>query len=277
MNPTQMLLLAALLFFLVLLGYKLWNYLIPRLKNARDYARLMQTCGYLPDAPTDRGHRWLMHLARCITFVQVGQIRVIGQENLEFAGDSFLLTPNHPHYADLAVVPLVLNRKARYMAARGVMTAFGGVGGLLTGPMGGFACDLTPGKGGPAKDAAVEILAAGKHPLVIFPEGWAHLDGHMGKFKKGAVRIAREAATKTGRPSFLVPVFLKYGKYPGKWITRLDPRLEYLLIFMLACFYRRGVTVVVGKPLSSDQLPQDDSEATEMLKQRICSLAAGLA
>lgn len=244
---------------------------LPRLKAAWDYARKMQISGYLPPSPTDRGLRWLLRLSRFIAFVQVGKIKVYGAQNLEGIPGSYIVTPNHPHFADVAVLPIVVNRKARYMAARGVMTFCGGLGGLIAGPIGAFAADLTPGKGGAARNTAVQVLLNGE-PLVLFPEGWAYLDGSMGPFKKGAVRIVKEAASKLGKPTYLVPVHLRYGRYPGAWIKKLDPRLEYLLLFLASPFYRSGVDVVIGKPIPSTDLPADDGEATEKLKQAIIAL-----
>ncbi|MBX9686104.1 MAG: 1-acyl-sn-glycerol-3-phosphate acyltransferase [Candidatus Obscuribacterales bacterium] len=240
--------------------------------RAREYARKMQESGYLPPPPTDRGQRRLLRLARLITFIQVGRLEIRGKEKLENIPGAFMVTPNHPHYADLAVMPLVLQRKARYMAAKGVMTAFGGWGGVLAGPMGGFAADLTPGKGGAARETAVRIMTDGSLPLVLFPEGWTYLDGSGGPYKKGAVRIVKAAASETGKETYLLPVHLEYGKYPGKWITKLNPRLEYLLMLLLFWNYRRGCTITIGKPIAASELPKDDAEATEMLRQRILSL-----
>lgn len=246
--------------------------LAPSVKKARAYSRCMQQCGYLPDPPTERGHCWLIRLAKFITFVQVGKVEVSGRENLDDCDGPYIVTPNHPHYADVAVMPLVLMRKARYMAARGVMTAFGGFGGAIAGPLGAFAADLTPGKGGPARESAVELLCRWREPLVMFPEGWAYLDGQLGPFKKGAVRIARETSRRFGKTSYLIPVYLLYGRYPGNWITRIHPKLEYFLMFLLFWRYRRGVKVVIGRPIPSTELPADDAEATEMLKSRILAL-----
>lgn len=243
----------------------------PARERARQYIQKVQTCGYLAPPPTEKGVRRLQRLAKALIFIQVGKVKIIGRENLEKVPGPYIVTPNHPHWADTAALPILMNGPARYMAAQGVFTFAGGLGGLLVGPMGAFCADLTRGKGGPAKDAAVEVLTTGQR-LVMFPEGWAYLDGRLGPFKKGALRIAREAALKLQKPTYLVPVNLRYGKYPGKWITKLPPPLEYFLVFMLFFMFRRGLTMVVGKPVAIDQFSTDDAAATEQLKQMIIAL-----
>lgn len=243
----------------------------PVRQRARQYIQKVQTCGYLAPPPSWKGVRRLQRLAKALIFIQVGKVKIIGQENLSAVPGPYIVTPNHPHWADTAALPILMNGPARYMAARGVFTFAGGLGGLLVGPMGAFCADLTKGKGGPAKDAAVEVLTSGQR-LVMFPEGWAYLDGRLGEFKKGAIRIAREAAVKLKKPTYVVPVNLRYGKYPGKWITKLPPPLEYFLVFMLFFMFRRGLTMVVGKPVAIDQFSTDDAAATEQLKKMIVAL-----
>lgn len=249
-------------------------YLTPKIKRLREYAKNVQTCGYLPPPPNKWGLFWLDVFSWLILFVQVGRVKVIGRENLEkLDGKGHLITPNHPHFADVCVMPYVLGeRRARYMAARGVFTFGKGLGALLFGPMGAFAVDLTKGKGGPAKDVSVELVAA-RDRLVIFPEGWAYLDGITRDFKNGAVRINREASEiLDGEEVYLLPTYLRYGKYPGEWILKIGPPAEYFLLMLLFPFYRRGVTVVFGEPIPTSALPDDEDEATEYLKQAVLAL-----
>ena len=145
------------------------------------------------------------------------------------------------------------------------------LGALITAPAGGFAVDIDQGQGAPAYRAAVRVLTSNQR-LVIFPEGWAHLDGKMHAFKKGTVCIAKQAAQKIDQAINIVPVFLRYGRYPGEWINKLNPRLQYLLTFLCFLHYRRGVTVVVGNPISSSVLPTCNAEATKMLQNAIIDL-----
>ncbi len=247
--------------------------LIPVFRRARAYIENVKTCGYLPPPPNKTGLFWLRCLSRFILFVQVGKVKVYGRENLEkLEGKAYIATPNHPHFADVALLPYVLDYKpARYMAARGVMTFGGGLGSLIFGPMGAFAVDLTKGKGGPAREAAIDVVAS-KQILGMFPEGWAYLDGVMGEFKKGAVRIARTAKEELGEETYLLPMYFRYGKYPGSWIRKIPPPAEYFLLLLLFPFYRRGARVVIGEPIASSDLPEDDAAATEFLKQAVIAL-----
>jgi 1-acyl-sn-glycerol-3-phosphate acyltransferase len=243
----------------------------PTWRRAREYAKNVSTCGYLAPPPTVRGMRWLDRVTRTLMFIQVGRMTVIGRENLDLHGPAMIVAPNHPNSADVFVMPQVLNRPARYMAAQGVMTACFGLGALIAGPMGGFCVDITPGHGGPAHDAAVKIVTTGQ-VLNMHPEGHTHLDGRVNEYKKGAIRIAREAAQELGTDVYLVPVFLRYGRYPGEWINSYSDTWGYM--YLLANFwkYRRGVTVVIGIPIASSELPFDDDDAIEFLKQRTLAL-----
>jgi 1-acyl-sn-glycerol-3-phosphate acyltransferase len=253
----------------VLIALGLW--VRPHWRRARAYIKDVSTCGFLAPPPTARGLRALLRTSRVLTFIQVGRIKFIGRENLDNVGGPMNVVANHPHYIDPAVMALALNRPARYMAAGGVFRFAWGLGGLLAGPMGAFCVDLDQGKGGPAKDAAVRVMTTGQ-TLGMFPEGWAWLDGIMGHMKTGAVRITQEAAQILGKRTYLVPMFIRYGRYPGSWIRKLPPPIEYAFVFVNFWYYRRGATVVIGKPIAIDSLPQDDHEATEILRQRIVAL-----
>lgn len=247
-----------------------WRYSSIR-ERARAYIRQVSTCGFLAPPPTPQAVRRLLRWAKSLAFIQVGKINIVGRENLENIPGPHVITPNHPHWVDVAVTPILMNGPARYMAAQGVFTFAGGLGALLVGPVGAFCANLTRGQGAPALEAGIRVLTS-RQRLVMFPEGWAYLDGKLGPFKKGAVRIAREAAKRLGETTYVVPVNLRYGKYPGSWITRLPPPIEYALVFALFFVYRRGLTIVVGKPIAIDQFSTDDTVATEELKQAIIAL-----
>lgn len=247
--------------------------LVSLIGRARVYAHDLQTCGFLPEPPDDSGQARMMRLSRLFVRLLIGKVEIVGLENLDLVpgGGSCILAPNHPNYADIFVMPYALDRKARFMAARGVMQAFGGLGGLLVGPMGAFAADLDRGKGAPALRAGVKVVSSGQI-LVMFPEGWTYLDGVRRAFKKGAVRIARLAQTELGKPSYIVPVNLRYGRYPGAWILRLPIKIQYAVLLLLFPFFRSGVRVAFGKPIASDTLPEGDSEATALLERAVDAL-----
>lgn len=249
------------LFALVLLLIAWWK---------RDYIRKVSASGFL-SAPPGKFALWFAR-RYCSALVgwQVGKIKVIGAENLETPGPK-LMAPNHGHFIDPMLFPVILGKPARFMAAQGVFQAAGGLMSLLAAPCGAFAVNLEKGKGGDAADAAVNVLTSGQD-LVMFPEGWAWLDGHVDKFKKGAVRIARRAAEQLGQECFIVPVFIRYGRYPGPRVLRWSPSMQYAILFLLARFFRKGATVVFGKPISTAELPADDAVATELLRQKVLEL-----
>ena len=256
---------------LIALVVGVFKYLIPEIKEWRRYIRDVATSGYLPPPPTRRGMFRLKILSRLILFIQVGKVKIIGQENLEaLDGKNYIATPNHPHFADVAVLPYVMGgRPARYMAARGVMTFGRGLGSLIFGPMGAFAADLSDGGG--AREAAVRVVSS-RQILGMFPEGWAYLDGVMGEFKTGAVRIGSEASEILGEEVYFLPMYFRYGKYPGPWIRKVPPPAEYFLLMLLFPFYRRGVTVVIGEPIARSEMSDDRYEATEQLRESILKL-----
>jgi 1-acyl-sn-glycerol-3-phosphate acyltransferase len=247
------------------------QWLGPRWRAARSRIQRACTCGHVPDPPTEAAHRTMRRVARCLVWFQIGRIEVSGVENLE-CGALKLIAPTHGHYLDPFVIALVLRERARCMAARGLLEAGGGLMALLLSRWGAFCTDLREGKGAPALKAAVRILVSGQ-TLVMFPEGWANMDGAVGGFKKGAVSIARITESKAGRPVAIVPVHMRYGAYPGAWIRRLPPPLQYLTVLAGVAFFRRGVRVTIGKPLLSSELPKDVALATEQLRSAVLALS----
>src|SRR5262249_5951888 len=135
----------------------------------------------------------------------------------------------------------------------------------------GFAVDTTSGKGGPARDVAVRVVASGQR-LVMFPEGAMYLDGVSGPFKKGAVRSARAAAKASKDPVGIVPIRIMYGRYPGTWIHRYHAPWSYLLMMVWSSLVRPGATVIVGKAIRSTDLTGDDAAATEAVRSALFAL-----
>lgn len=184
-----------------------------------------------------------------------------------------LIVANHSHYVDGAPLVLLLKQPPRFMVARGVFRFGGGLLGWAASACGAFCVDLEPGKGAPARDVAVRILATGQ-TVVLFPEGWINMDGVLGPLKNGAARVAAEAARRLGHPIPIVPVALRYRRYPGSWIRRLPCPLQFLVVLLGWMRYRRGVTVTIGAPISSEELQGRGSEATAMLRRALVALAA---
>jgi Delta7-sterol 5-desaturase len=170
------------------------------------YAKACTRCGFLPDPPTKKGCIFSKRLSRFLVWLQVGKIEIAGTADFVSVGPK-IIAANHPHSVDPFIFGALLLEAARYMTARGVMKFCGGLGALILGPCGAFCADLRRGKGVPALKSAVRVLTSGQ-TLVIFPEGWAHLDGITRPFKRGVVHIAREAAAQLGHPIPIVPVHL---------------------------------------------------------------------
>jgi hypothetical protein len=99
------------------------------------------------------------------------------------------------------------------------------------------------------------------------------MDGRHGTFKRGAAYMAACAATRRGSPISIVPLHLHYPRHPGAWMTRARPSVQYFLTAIGFWRYRRGVTAVVGPPISTEALPASWDEATTFLEARIRGLA----
>jgi len=207
-------------------------------------------------------------------WVQVGAVTVRGRDHLGGSGPK-LIVANHGHYIDCAAFVLLLDEPPRFMAARGVFRFAGGLLSGLAAACGAFCVDLDPGKGAAAREVAVRLLVAGQ-TVVMFPEGWIYMDGGLGALKNGAVRAAREAARRLGRPISVVPVALRYGRYPGAWIRRLPCPLQFLVVLLGWMRYRRGVTVNIGAPISSAALRERAGAGTALLRHELVALGASL-
>lgn len=250
-----------------------WKFVVaPRVKRWNDYVKQIATCGYLAPPPTDKGLRSLQRFSRFMTFLQVGKIQVVGRENLDSVPGPFMFSSNHPFGADVAVIPLVINRKARYMAHETVFTFGWGLGAHIVGPWGAFvAHDSIRDNGVRARAAATKVLTTGQN-LVLLPEGLTNMEPTMLPLKDGAVRIIKQAAKELGKDVWIIPAYMRYGKYPGAWIQRFPRPIQYTLVFALFPLFRRGVKVVIGKPIAASEFAQDDAEATLQLRHAIEAL-----
>lgn len=238
--------------------------------GTRGYARVASTPGAL-SPPAPRLVRWgAKQLLRVFVFVQVGPITVVGRERVEALTGPLILAANHQHYADGPVLSVAMRCPGDYwtLVARGALRWGWGLGGRVLGPVRTICVDLGPGRGGTAFRTGVQRLVAGDR-LLIFPEGWAHMDGARGTFKAGAVAMAQTAAARLGHPVTIVPVRLTYPRHPGAWITRLAPAWQYALTLLAFPLFRRGAMVIVGVPIGSDTLPADRWAATRVLEDAI--------
>jgi 1-acyl-sn-glycerol-3-phosphate acyltransferase len=223
----------------------------------------------LAPAPNALWQRRAVKLGHFFSKLFIGKIEISGKENLNKVpmDSAYILAPNHSHFADLFVLPEVLNgQPTRYMAARGVMSAFCGLLGLLLSKMGAFAASARAG---------IELLCAGQS-MVIFPEGWTYLDGVMGRCHQGVVRICKMSAKRSNKTCYIVPCYFRYGKYPGSWIRRLPIVCQYLVLTLALPYYRRGLRIVIGEAIASADLPDKEEQAVNLLAASIARLDPNL-
>lgn len=210
---------------------------------------------------------------RLTVWVQVGPVRVVGQIERLNVEPRYVLVTNHGHYADglvIAVATAFPQHRFTFVA-RGALTWAWGVGALCLSPLNTVCVDLRSGYGGSALRTGVRLLGAG-HGLMIFPEGWAHMDGHRRPFKNGAVIMARLAALKMGKRVDIIPAAVRYPRHPGTWITRWPPALQYAITFLAFPIFRRGATLNVGQAIDVRTLPVDPAEATRQLEAAVDAL-----
>lgn len=244
----------------------------PALLRAMDYGRIHAECGHLAPPPTDKHHAQMLRVCRFFVNGFVGKLDVRGAEKLASLPSPFILAFNHGSLLDTAIAPVLLNRKARFPAAQGVMKAAGCLVAWLFSRWGVYSVDLD--NGAAAMKASVKVLTAGDGAdiIVIFPEAWTNMDGSVRKFKTGAVRMAREAGRLLGKPVPVVPGYMHYGRYLPGWMTKLPIPVQWLMPLVGVLWFRRGCTVVIGEPISVDELPADHHEATEVLRERVLAL-----
>ena len=129
-------------------------------------------------------------------------------------GARFVLVPNHPTHSDPQVVTEICRRAGiapAFMAAYDVF-ARGKLKAWIMQQAGAFSVDRE-GSDRKSMKCAADILAAGRYPLVIFPEGNVYLcNDRVGAFNEGAAYLALRAQKDLGTeaPVYVVPISLKY-------------------------------------------------------------------
>lgn len=153
------------------------------------------------------------HRVESIRFRGLDRVR-----NLLGRGDSVLIAPNHSDRAD-GFVLLELGRELGIplttMAAHGLFAGDGGIRYFLFPRLGVFPVDRD-GTGLTALRAGVDVLAAAKHPLVIFPEGEIYyVNDQVTPLRDGVAALATMALRNIekadpGRTVWIVPLGIKY-------------------------------------------------------------------
>jgi 1-acyl-sn-glycerol-3-phosphate acyltransferase len=146
-------------------------------------------------------------------------IDVVGLEHLSpllEGRDGVMLTPNHCDRADGLVMLDLSDRVGRPFCSMAAYQIFAGNAGLrhwLFPRLGIFPVDRE-GSDRSAFKAAVEVLSAGRFPLLVFPEGEVYyLADRLTPLREGAATLALAAAKRRaegGTTVWMVPVGLKY-------------------------------------------------------------------
>jgi 1-acyl-sn-glycerol-3-phosphate acyltransferase len=154
-----------------------------------------------------------------------------GEENIPRDGAAILVS-NHVSFSDSIFLPLVLQRRATFLAKSDYFTGTGPKGVLMRVFFGGTGQVPIDRSGGKASEAALRtglrVLSQGDL-LALYPEGTRSPDGKLYRGKTGAARMALEA----GVP--VIPVAM-IGTREIQPPHVLKPRL-------------RRVGIRVGKPL----------------------------
>lgn len=131
------------------------------------------------------------------------------------AGHGILVAPNHSRPADpfiTAALGLEIKKPVRLMATRHVFEE-GRLQRFLLTRTGNFSVnrEITDFR---AIRCAEDIVAEGRHPLVMFPEGIVNRSNeHLAPFQRGVSLIARRAAARRARSDGRVmvhPLFIRY-------------------------------------------------------------------
>lgn len=158
---------------------------------------------------------------------RVHSVEVRGLDRLKALldrGDGILIAPNHPDHADCGVMLDLgrqLDRAIYFMAAYQLFRGHGGLARFMLPRIGAFPVDRE-GSDLKAFKTGVEILARGRDPLVVFPEGEIyHLAGRLTPLRDGAVALATTAAKRLasrGKSTWIVPTALQY-----RFVSGQDP------------------------------------------------------
>ena len=207
------------------------------LRRYREYAANCMTSGFIPTEHLGL-QRFAKFMARLWAWIQVGEVRVVGRENLTAPG-RLIFCPNHSAMLDAVVIYPLMPVGTRFMGAVEEMRGMGGLKAILMGAAGCYPVDRSRGK--TVIPVSIGLLVDGKR-ITMFPEGKISPTGEYLEFKKGAAWIAIGACDALGHkvPVGIVPIHICYGTRDVESATDLGKmRLRW----------RHGVTITVGKPV----------------------------
>ncbi|MFM7181211.1 MAG: lysophospholipid acyltransferase family protein [Verrucomicrobiales bacterium] len=164
----------------------------------------------------------------------VASVTSTGEEQvtaLLAAGEGVMLAGNHADHADPHVMLQISARarwKPRFMAAREGFES-GKLASYALQSTGAFSIDRD-GADLSALKTAIETVASGEHPLVIFPEGEIyHHQESLDPIHDGFASILLKASSRMpdGKKAWLVPMALTY-RYPPEIEKTWDDRIGTL-------------------------------------------------
>ncbi|WP_254509854.1 lysophospholipid acyltransferase family protein [Anatilimnocola floriformis] len=185
--------------------------------------------------------RWPDMLLRWTEGVDDSEVRGVELLKESMAtGHAVLLTPNHPRTADPVALGLLSRAAGCHLYAMASWHLFqhGWVKTQIIRLMGAFSVNRE-GVDRQAINVAVDLLAAGKRPLVIFPEGaTSRTADYLHALLDGVAFIARAAAKKRSKtePAGKVvvhPIGMKYlyrgnlAKTADEVLTSIEHRLSW--------------------------------------------------
>jgi 1-acyl-sn-glycerol-3-phosphate acyltransferase len=220
--------------------------------------------------------------------LQVHAMEITGLDHLQpllNRGDGVMITPNHSDNADGGMMFEVGRRAGRPFYFMAAYQLFTGLNRFHLPRLGVFPVDRE-GSDLRAFKTGVEILAAAKNPLVVFPEGEVyHMGDRLTPLREGAAALATTAARKVaeaGRNVWIVPAAIKYRFLDGhdplpaleRLMTDLEsrftwwPRLDHDLVERIY-FYAEGL-------LGLKELEYHGAVQTGAIPTRVAALRAHL-
>ncbi len=235
--------------------------------------RILSTIYPDPECSSNLFFRFAFRLCKLLLQVQVGRIEIYGEENIQITDNPLMICANHPHYVDTMILGIALRRPARVMAHQQVFRFGFGVGKFIFKKLGAFSAGNGTRSGAQqACKTAVDALKSGE-VLIMLPEGEISFSSTIHKFRSGAVRITNEVSNQLGKSAYVVPAYIKYGRYPGRWIHRIPGSgMQGFLLLLGFFYYRRGATLIFGNPISSEELPRRSRIASNFLLSQVAEL-----
>lgn len=211
------------------------------------------TDGNIPETPSPQKYKIGKAISEFIVKWQVKSLNISGT----LPDNNIILACNHTSWMDAFVIIAAFNRPFRVMMAEAV-----GRNNILFSWFFPEYLGMYPASSKKAVDASIEILKSGQS-IAICPSGLVESTGQALPFKTGTVRIAARSNTP------IVPVYIKYENYPGKWILKFPLPIQFIITGLLQ-LNRGQCRIVIGLPISS--LPEDVKDATKVLEQEVKSL-----